>query len=231
MNRPWATSSTSPAADPVACRVLHALDAPPLGPPANLPDLIDLLISPLLRPAAVLVGLIRRHSGTHVLFTLRNPDLTHHAGQVSFPGGRLDEGEAVLAGALREAFEEIAVNAASIVPVGYLDPVATISAYRVTPVVAWVSADAALRANPQEVAEIFEVPLARLRDPDVRSERVLEWRGRERRTGAYRHPVHDIWGVTASIVDQLIELPDSALDVPLPQPKFQDRALSKDGPA
>ncbi len=194
-----------------AARGLHPLDAPSLGTPANLPDLLDGLVSPLLRPAAVLVALVERGAGPQVLFTLRNPDLTHHAGQVSFPGGRLEAGETLIEGALREAAEEIGLDAGSVELLGYLDPLATISGYRVTPVVAWLSAAATLRADPREVAEIFEVSLAHLRDPLTRAERVIQWLGRERRIGAYKHPVHDIWGVTASILDQLIALPDSAL--------------------
>ncbi|MEO6066187.1 MAG: CoA pyrophosphatase [Lysobacterales bacterium] len=192
-------------------RGLHPLDAPSQDTPANLPDLLDGLVSPLLRPAAVLVALVERGAGPQVLFTLRNPDLTHHAGQVSFPGGRLEEGETIIEGALREAAEEIGLDAASVELLGFLDPLATISGYRVTPVVAWMSAAATLRADPSEVAEIFEVSLVHLRDPLSRAERVIQWLGRERRIGAYKHPVHDIWGVTASILDQLIALPETAL--------------------
>ncbi len=190
---------------------LHPLNAPPEGSPANLPDLLDGLVSPLLRPAAVLVALVDRGDGAQVLFTLRNPDLTHHAGQVSFPGGRLEAGESVVEGAMREAREEIGLAAGSVELLGFLDPLATISGYRVTPVVAWLSPAAELHADPAEVAEIFEVPLAHLRDPMNRADRVIQWLGRERRIGAYKHPVHDIWGVTASILDQLIALPASAL--------------------
>ncbi len=189
---------------------LHPLHAPPEGAPSNLPDLIEGLVSPLLRPAAVLVALVERSAGTHVVFTLRNPDLAHHAGQVSFPGGRLESGEDVVQGAKREAFEEIGVEADALEPLGYLDPLATISGFRVTPVVAWLSSSATLRADPREVAEIFEVALSHLRDPMTRAERIVQWLGRERRIGAYRHPVHDIWGVTASIVDQLLALPEAA---------------------
>lgn len=205
------TSSTSQQVRAEAARQLHALHAPPQGAPANLPDLLEGLVSPLLRPAAVLVALVERDAGTQVLFTLRNPDLAHHAGQVSFPGGRLESGETVVEGAMREAFEEIGLDAASVEPFGYLDPLATISGYRVTPVVAWMAPTATLRADPREVAEIFEVALAHLRDPMTRADRIIRWLGRERRIGAYKHPVHDIWGVTASILDQLISLPAAAL--------------------
>lgn len=203
--------SRAPQCHEPTSRGLHPLHEPPEGTPANLPDLLEGLVSPLLRPAAVLVALVDRGAGTHVVFTLRNPDLAHHAGQVSFPGGRLEAGETVVEGAMREAMEEIGVDAGAVELLGYLDPLATISGYRVTPVVAWLSAAATLQADPGEVAEIFEVALAHLRNPLTRAERVIQWLGRERRIGAYQHPVHDIWGVTASIVDHLIALPEDAL--------------------
>ncbi len=190
---------------------LHPLEHPPQGAPANLPEILDGLVSPLLRAAAVLVPLILREDGVQVVFTVRSPDLAHHGGQVSFPGGRLEPGESIVEGALREVHEEIGVEARFVEPVGYLDAIATISGFRVTPTVGWVSPLARLQADPSEVAEIFEVPLSVLRDPGRRSERILTWRGRQRRTSAYAHGHHDIWGVTAWIVDQLVALPDEAL--------------------
>ena len=203
-------SPASLAASRTAGR-LHPLHAPPQGAPWNLPELLAVLASPLLRPAAVLVALVARESGTHVLFTLRNPDLAHHAGQVSFPGGRLEPGESVVEGALREAGEEIGLEASAVELLGFLDPIATISGFRVTPVVANLSPDARLVADPREVAEIFEVPLAHLREPSTRGVRIVQWRGLERRIGAYQHAVHDIWGVTASILDELLALPQRDL--------------------
>ncbi len=191
---------------------LHPPDAPPQGAPRNLPELLAGLASPLLRPAAVLVALIPREAGTQVLLTVRNLDLAHHAGQVSFPGGRVEPGESLIECALREASEEVGLEAHAVELVGFLDPIATISGFRVTPVVAHVSAAARFRADPREVAEIFEVPLAHLRHPATRGVRVVKWRGLERQTGAYQHAVHDIWGVTASILDGLLALPHADLE-------------------
>lgn len=190
---------------------LHPLSHPPEGAPGNLPEILDGLVSPLLREAAVLVPLILRDSGVQVLFTVRNRDLAHHGGQVAFPGGRLEPGESIITAALREVHEEIGVESRFVEPVGFLDPIATISGFRVTPTVGWIAPHAPLLADPGEVSEIFEVPLSVLRDPGRRSERILTWRGRERRTSAYAHGHHDIWGVTAWIVDQLVALPEPAL--------------------
>lgn len=204
-----ASPASLPASRPASR--LHPLNAPPQGAPSNLPELLAGLASPLLRPAAVLVALVARETGTQVLFTLRNPDLAHHAGQVSFPGGRLEPGESVVECALREAAEEIGLDAGAVELLGFLDPIATISGFRVTPVVAHVCPGARFLADPREVAEIFEVPLAHLRDPSTRGVRVVQWRGFERQIGAYQHAVHDIWGVTASILDELLALPQHDL--------------------
>jgi len=145
---------------------LRPLDTAPQPPGWNHADLVGVLGDVALTPAAVLVPLCARASGLNVLFTRRVSGLRQHAGQVSFPGGRSDAGDRdALATALRESAEEIGLHAASAEPLGYLDCFDTISGYRVTPVVARIAADFVARPNADEVAEVFEVPLAWLGDP------------------------------------------------------------------
>ena len=118
------------------------------------------------KPAAVLVPIIDRGEPT-VLLTLRTPDLASHAGQVAFPGGKIDpDDESPVAAALREAREEIGLAPTLIEPIGYLDLYLTFSGFRILPTVARVKPDFALTLNPREVTETFEVPLAFLMTPD-----------------------------------------------------------------
>ena len=112
-----------------------------------------------LDQAAVLLPLVERDSGLHLLLTRRSSQLRHHGGQVSFPGGRVDPGDAgPVAAALRESAEEIALPAAQIAPLGFLDPFVTVSGFRVIPVVAAVDPDYVARPNPAEVADWFDDP-------------------------------------------------------------------------
>jgi 8-oxo-dGTP pyrophosphatase MutT (NUDIX family) len=189
--------------------VLHPLDAPPDGPGWNLDELADLLPAGPATPAAVLVGLVARADGWQVLLTRRTERLRQHAGQVSFPGGRVEAGDAgPLAAALREAEEEIGVGPSLVAPLGYLDPLVTLSGFRVQPVVATIDPGYVARPDPGEVAAVFEVPLAFLLDPANLRVRDHAIRGRPRRvlefvdTGV---PSERIWGVTASIVWNLRE--------------------------
>lgn len=181
---------------------LHPLASPPGGPGWNHAELLDLLPpAHAWRDAAVLVGLVPRAAGPQVLLTRRTDGLRHHAGQVSFPGGRVepDDHDAVAA-AVRETGEELGIGAELIEPLGYLDPLVTITGFRVMPVVARVCPSYVAVPDPGEVADVFEVPLSFLLDPVNLVSHALELGGRPRRVWEYRYPAQRIWGATASML-------------------------------
>lgn len=163
------------------------------------------------KPAAVLIAIIMRTEPT-VLLTQRHADLSNHAGQIAFPGGRTDENETALDAALREASEEIGLNQDFITPLGYLDGYLTITQYMVTPVVALVREGFSLRAQPDEVDDIFEVPLSFLMDSQNRQTQSREWKGMTRHFYVYPHGDRYIWGATAGMIknlhDRLYQNPD-----------------------
>ena len=180
----------------------HSLGSPPTDVPWNAAELMDLL-PPLdtLCPAAVLVPIVMRGAGPQVVLTRRTAALTHHAGQISFPGGRIEREDASpLAAALRESEEEIGLGRQLTEALGYLDPFATITAFRVTPVVGLVSRAASFRADPREVDEIFEAPLDFFLDPAHCEERSREFQGRVRHYHVYTWGGREIWGATASML-------------------------------
>jgi len=153
-----------------------------------------------LAPAAVLLPIVRRMDPT-VLFTRRTPHLARHAGQVSFPGGRVHEDDLTLVEtALRETVEETGIDAGYISVAGFLEPYETGTGFAILPVVAWLSEGFSLTPNPQEVAEIFEVPLGFLLDPANRERHSGEWKGRRREYYAFNYGPHRIWGATAAIL-------------------------------
>ena len=191
-------------------RALHALAAPPKAQAWNLEEM-DGLLDPgaMLKEAAVLVGLVDRPEGAQVLLTRRTDILRHHAGQVSFPGGRLEpEDEGPVGAALRETREEIGVAPELVSPLGFLDPLATITGFRVMPVVARIEPTYEPLPHPGEVAEVFEVPLAFLMSPGNLVAREVDVQGRTRRILEFveNSPTRRrIWGVTASILYNLRE--------------------------
>lgn len=188
---------------------LHPLERVPQGDAWNARELDGLLPQgETLRPAAVLLGLVPREAGLSVVLTLRKDDLRHHAGQVSFPGGRIEPGDAgPLDAALREAHEEIALDPASVQPLGWLDPLATITGFRVLPLVAEVDPRTRFVPDPREVASIFEVPLPHLLAPSNLRRVAIQFRGQPRHVLEYLP--HDggarIWGATASMLQNLID--------------------------
>lgn len=158
-----------------------------------------------IRPAAVLVPVVD-HPEPTVLLTLRTESLSNHAGQIAFPGGRIDpEDASPLAAALREAEEEIGLDRRHVEPLGYLGLYLSGTGYRIVPAVARVRPGFRLRINPAEVADTFEVPLAFVMGPENHQRHSREWRGMMR--SFYAMPFGDryIWGVTAGILRNLYE--------------------------
>jgi len=157
------------------------------------------------RPASVLVPVIERSEAT-VLLTQRTADLASHAGQVAFPGGRIERSDASPEdAALREAREEVGLASALVEPIGYLDLYLTFSGFRILPTVARVRPDFALALNPSEVTEAFEVPLEFLMNPDNHQRKTRDWKGIEREYYAMPFENRYIWGITAGILRNLYE--------------------------
>ena len=185
---------------------LYPLRRPPAGEGWNRAELEDLFPpATVLAEAAVLVGLVPRgEAGTQVLLTRRTAALRHHGGEVSFPGGRVESGDAgVLGAVLRESGEEIALDSAQVAPLGYLDPLTTISGFRVTPVVAAIDPAYVPRPDPGEVAEVFEVPFGFLMAAANLRQIEVEYNGRPRHLFEYDWPGQRIWGATAAILYNL----------------------------
>jgi 8-oxo-dGTP pyrophosphatase MutT (NUDIX family) len=157
------------------------------------------------RAAAVLVPVVD-HPEPGVLLTMRTSELPNHAGQIAFPGGKIDPGDASpLAAALREADEEIGLDGTLVEPIGYLDLYLTFSGFRILPVVARVIPSYELRINASEVADAFEVPLAFVMDEANHARKSRDWKGITRHY--YEMPFGEryIWGVTAGILRNLYE--------------------------
>ena len=154
-----------------------------------------------LAPAAVLCGLVPRPDGLQVLLTKRAEHLRHHAGQISFPGGRMEPDDASpLQTALREAQEEIGLAPEAVRLLGYLEPMVTITGYRVYPVVAAIDPDYRAEPDGHEVSALFEAPLALFLDAGNERPFQLEFQGAVRSLTAFDWQAHRIWGATASML-------------------------------
>jgi 8-oxo-dGTP pyrophosphatase MutT (NUDIX family) len=170
--------------------------------------LIELLERPRVA-AGVLVGLIERPQGLTVLFTERADHLRDHPGQISFPGGRIQAGDAdVEAAALREAQEEVGLNREEVTIVGRLAPHVTGTGFMITPVVGFIRADFEPAADPAEVASVFEAPLEYLLDPVNMRSRLHDRLGSRFRVDEVSYGRHRIWGATAAILRSFRELLD-----------------------
>ena len=158
-----------------------------------------------LTPAAVLMPIVRRPEPT-MLFTRRTPHLARHAGQVAFPGGRMDAADPhPIATALRETAEETGIAASAVDIAGFLDVYETGSGFAIVPVVGILDPGFTLTPDPGEVDEVFEVPLAFLLDPANREIREAAWQDRRGFYYAWTYGPHYIWGVTAGILSGFVE--------------------------
>lgn len=190
----------------LAERLRAALAAPHAVEPALLAsDMRDLVPDPALAltQAAVLIAVTDR-ARPGVILTQRTDQLKNHAGQVAFPGGRLDPGDAgAEAAALREAQEEIALDPARVQLVGMADLYRTVTNFQVTPVLGVIPPDLPLVPAPHEVSAIFEVPLDFLMDDANHREVSVEWQGRQRHYYEFFWGERRIWGATAAMIVNL----------------------------
>lgn len=158
-----------------------------------------------VRPAAVLIGIVEREEPM-VLLTQRTKELREHAGQIAFPGGKIDATDrSPLDAALREAEEEVGLDRSYVDPIGYLDLYGTGFGFRILPTVARVRPGFALTINASEVVDAFEVPLAFLMNPANHQVHSKEFRGMERSYYAMPYAERYIWGATAGMLRVLYE--------------------------
>ncbi len=173
----------------------------PLGPPVAYAPLPG-------KAAAVLAAFFEEDGEARVVLTRRASHLRSHTGEVSFPGGRIEEDEDAIGAALREAHEEIALDTSAIEIVGVLTPISTLAATSgITPIVGLLRARPTVRADPNEVDFVFDVSLSQLLDDGVFEEERWDtpW-GNDRQINFFNLPHDIIWGATARILRELLEL-------------------------
>lgn len=158
-------------------------------------------------PAAVLLPLFLRDGEFHLLFTKRTTHLTHHSGEISFPGGVCDPGDLDSTDtALREAWEEVGIAPGDVEVLGELDDCHSIHNYLVTPVVGVFPPGYRLTVNDAEIERIIEVPLSHFGQPGVFRVEDWEWQGKRRAMYFYLHGEDEIWGLTARILKQFLDV-------------------------
>jgi 8-oxo-dGTP pyrophosphatase MutT (NUDIX family) len=153
-------------------------------------------------PAAVLIAITSR-AKPGVILTVRREHMRTHAGQVAFPGGRIDSGEGAVDAAVREAHEELGLDPGALELVGELDPYRTVTSYIVTPVIGVIPPDLPLEPHEHEVADWFEVPLSYVLDPENQHQRSALFRGRDRHYYEIMWNERRIWGATAAMIVNL----------------------------
>lgn len=157
-----------------------------------------------LRPAAVLIGLIERHGQLHVLMTKRASHLKHHPGQIAFPGGKYETSDTCLGDtAVRETVEEVGIDESQITIIGELPSLPTISQFSVTPYIAVIDSNYTPKIDPNEVAEVFEVPASFLFEQQNLFDFHFQLKSSKHKVFAIPYKHHFIWGVTAQIIDAL----------------------------
>ena len=184
----------------LADRLRASLAAKPILPPLE-GDLAELRDRASVS-AAVLIAITDRPE-PGVILTVRREHLRTHAGQVAFPGGRIDPGEVAVGAALREAHEELGLEPSSVELVGELDPYRTVTDYVVSPVIGVVPPDLPLEPHEHEVADWFEAPLGHLLDPANQQCRSALFQGRERHYYEIMWNEQRIWGATAAMIVNL----------------------------
>jgi 8-oxo-dGTP pyrophosphatase MutT (NUDIX family) len=162
---------------------------------------------PGLVRAAVLIPLFKKNGEYHVLLTRRTEKVSHHKGQISFPGGRQDHGEDLLATALREAKEEMGIEEKDVRILGELDDMCTFSSdFCIAPFVGLIPYPYPFKINRHEIEEILEVPLSVFLDETKFREELRSRNGELVPVCFYEHDEHTIWGATARILKQLTDL-------------------------
>jgi 8-oxo-dGTP pyrophosphatase MutT (NUDIX family) len=184
----------------LAERLLAALQTPPLEPPLQ-GDYPELRAKADVEAAVLIAITDRQEPG--VILTVRREHLRTHAGQIAFPGGRLDSGEDAVAAALREAQEEVLLNPAAVEVAGAIEPYRTVTGYAVTPVLGVVPPDLPLEPHEHEVADLFEAPLGYLLDPANQRLQHALFQGRERYYYEIMWNDRRIWGATAAMIVNL----------------------------
>ncbi len=192
----WGANSFEPEAFAIRTRELLS------GAPEDTPNKVN----DASRPAAILIPVLARPSGATVLLTQRTQGLKDHAGQISFPGGKIEQSDnGPLRAAMREAFEEVGLPRQAIQPLGFMPPYFSVTGFKITPLVALVEPDMPLTLNYGEVSEVFEIPLQFLMNPHNHLTENLEVNGVKRKFYSITHNERYIWGITAAIIRQLYE--------------------------
>jgi 8-oxo-dGTP pyrophosphatase MutT (NUDIX family) len=200
----WVALAAALTAEDIRARITDPARLGGLGPTADAAAAG--LREDRIRAAAVLVPLVLHPGAPSILLTLRSGHLSSHAGQVSFPGGRIEPGETPEAAALREAAEEVGLDPRLPEILGRLPDHLTGTAYRMTPVVALLRPPLTLAHDPTEVEEPFELPLAVVLDPDSPQRHRAERNGVMREYWVWPHERHFIWGATAAVLVNLARL-------------------------